>query len=74
VKQSFNEFWSLETSEISSETSQVLIRGIASWMVELDGTAEGGNIIRAWTRRKKVRVERKGENNALLVLEGNFLP
>ena len=42
------------------------------WTWTVGGTGDGGNIIRAWTRRKKTRVERKGEKNVLLVLEGNF--
>ena len=37
----------------------------------VSGTGEGWNIIRAWTGRKIARVE-KGEENVLIVLEGNY--
>ena len=49
MTQSFRAFWSLETFDNSSDTSQVLIWGIG-WMV--GGIGVSGNIIRAnraWT-------------------------
>ena len=62
VRQSFSAFWSLETFQNSSDTSG---RG---WMV--GGTGEGENIIRAWTKRKKARVERKGGEECFTSVSG----
>ena len=61
VRQSFSAFWSLETSENSSDTSQVLTREI-DWMV--GGT---GEVSMDW---KKARVVRKGRGECFTSVTG----